>query len=408
MEIFIKFAVQTNLENPMETAFDFDIEINRRGTGAVKTDSLVEFFGCDGLEPLWVADMDFAVAPQISSALRERMRHPVYGYAGVPESFWESIIQWQKHRHGWEIKRDELTFVNGVVRGFGFILNFFTQQGDKILIQTPVYHPFRRLTEGNGRICVTNPLREVDGNYEMDFEDLERKFSTERPKLMVLCNPHNPIGIQWSREDMLKVASLAKRYGVKVISDEIHGDLMLWGKPHIPFLSVSDEAREVGIAMGAPSKTFNIPGLASSWIVISNPELRRPFYEWMTVNEFSDPTFVATVATEAAYRHGENWLDSLIGYLEGNIEAVERYCEEHLPGIRAIRPQASFLVWLDCRGLGLDHDGLIDLFVNRARLALNDGAMFGEEGCGFMRLNVASPRSVIMRSLDSLHMAAGL
>lgn len=386
----------------MEIAYDFDREIDRKGTGAVKTDALVEFFGRDGLEPLWVADMDFAVAPEITSALMERMRHPVYGYPTVPDSFWDSIIGWQKHRHGWDIKREELTFVNGIVRGFGFILNFFTEKGDKVLIQTPVYHPFRRLTEGNGRICVTNPLKEADGKYEMDFDDLELKFSIERPKLMVLCNPHNPIGIQWSREVMRKAASLAKRYGVTVVSDEIHGDLMLWGASHIPFLSVSDEAREVGIAMGAPSKTFNIPGLASSWIVIPNPELRTAFYEWMTVNEFSDPTFVATIATEVAYRKGEPWLDSMIEYLEGNIEAVERYCEENLPGIRAIRPQASFLVWLDCRGLGLTHDELIDLFVNRARLALNDGAMFGEEGSGFMRLNVASARAVLLRAMGAL------
>lgn len=386
----------------METAYDFDREMNRKGSGAVKTDALVEFFGRDGLEPLWVADMDFAVAPEITSALMDRMRHPVYGYATVPESFWNSIIEWQKHRHGWSLNRDELTFVNGIVRGFGFILNFFTEKGDKVLIQTPVYHPFRRLTEGNGRICVTNPLKETDGKYEMDFDDLELKFRTEHPKLMVLCNPHNPIGLQWSRDAMRKVASLAKQYGVTVVSDEIHGDLMLWGAPHIPFLSVSDEAREVGIAMGAPSKTFNIPGLASSWIAVSNPELRTAFYEWMAVNEFSDPTFVATIATEVAYRKGEPWLDSMIEYLEGNIKAVERYCEENLPGIRAIRPEASFLVWLDCRKLGLTHDGLIDLFVNRASLALNDGAMFGEEGSGFMRLNVASPRSVLLRALGAL------
>jgi len=281
-------------------------------------------------------------------------------------------------------------------------LIFFTKKGDKILIQTPVYHPFRNLTEGNGRICVTNPLLETADGYAMDFDDLERKLSDERPKLMVLCNPHNPIGLQWSREDMVTVASLAKKYGVIVVSDEIHGDLMLWDKPHIPFLSVSDDAREVGITMGAPSKTFNIPGLASSWIVISNPELRGRFYEWMEVNEFSAPTFVATIATEAAYLHGEPWLNALISYIEGNVRAVEAFCAEKLPGIRAVRPQASFLVWLDCRELGLRHDELIELFVKRAHLALNDGAMFGEEGIGFMRLNVASARSCLMRSLESL------
>lgn len=389
----------------MRTSYNFDSEICRMGSGAVKTDYLKDFFGRDGLIPLWVADMDFQVAPEIQKALIDRLSHPVYGYAGVPESFWKSIIDWQSRRHGWNIGRDSITFVNGVVRGFGFILNFFTNEGDKVLIQTPVYHPFRNLTEGNKRVCVTNPLIFNGLCYEIDFDDLERKFRSERPKLMVLCNPHNPIGIQWSEDDIAKVASLARKYGVIVVSDEIHGDLMLWGKKHVPFLSVSDDARAVGITMGAPSKTFNIPGLASSWIVIDNPTLRSQFFEWMKINEFSDPTFVATIATEAAYSHGEPWLDELISYIEGNIISVEDFCRERLSGIIPIRPEASFLVWLDCRNLGLSHDRLIDLFVNRAHLALNDGEIFGKEGSGFMRLNVASSRSCLIGAMESLERA---
>lgn len=386
----------------MNRVYDFDREICRKGTGAIKSDCLKDFFGSDDLAPLWVADMDFEVAPEITAALKERISHPVYGYARVPESYWDSIISWLHRHHNWDVKREELTYVNGVVRGIGFIINYFTEKGDKILIQTPVYHPFRNLTIGNHRICVTNPLRETPDGYEMDFEDLEHKFAEESPKLMILCNPHNPIGIQWSADDLRKVASLAKKYGVTVVSDEIHGDLVLYGKPHIPFLEVSEDAQEVGIALGAPSKTFNIPGLASSWIVISNESLRKPFYEWMAVNEFSDPTFVATIVTEAAYNHGDNWLDEMREYIEGNIAAVEKFCENRLPGIRAIRPQASFLVWLDCRGLGLTHDELISLFVDKAHLALNDGAVFGEEGSGFMRLNVGTSRNFLLRSLEEL------
>lgn len=386
----------------MNCACDFDREICRKGTGAIKADCLKDFFGCEDLVPLWVADMDFAVTPEITEALIERIKHPVYGYAAVPDSYWESIISWLKRRHNWNVKREELTYVNGVVRGIAFIINYFTNPGDKILIQTPVYHPFRNLTVGNKRVCVTNPLRETADGYEMDLEDLERKFAEESPKMMILCNPHNPIGIQWDAETLRKVAALAKKYGVIVVSDEIHGDLVLYGKPHIPFLEVSDDAREVGIALGAPSKTFNIPGLASSWIVINNEDLRKPFFEWMSVNEFSDPTFVATIATEVAYNNGERWLKELTNYIEGNIATVEKFCEERLPGIRAIRPQASFLVWLDCRGLSLTHDELIDLFVNKAHLALNDGGMFGEEGVGFMRLNVGTTRECLMKSMESL------
>lgn len=382
--------------------YNFDLEINRRGTGAMKTDSLGTFFGRDDIEGLWIADMDFAVAPEITEALERRFAHAIYGYTKVPESYWSSITDWLGRRHAWDVKREDIIYVNGVVKGIAFIINYFTSPGDKVLIQPPVYPPFRRLVEENGRICVTSPLRRTASGYEMDLLDLERKMAFERPEMMILCNPHNPIGLQWSRETLAEVAHLAKIYGVKVVSDEIHGDLVLWDKPHYPFLEASPEAAEVGIALGAPSKTFNIPGLASSWIVIRSEELRRGFFRWMEANEFSEPTFVATLATETAYRCGEPWLEAAVAYIEESIKFVERYCAEHLPGIVPVRPEASFLVWLDCRGLGLSHDELTDLFVNRAHLALNDGASFGTEGDGYMRLNVAAPRSVVLRSLEHL------
>lgn len=382
--------------------YNFDREINRRGTGAMKTDALTTFFGRDDVEALWIADMDFAVAPEITGALAQRFAHAIYGYSAVPESYWESIIDWLRDRHSWKVNRGDLIYVNGVVKGIGFLINYFTEKGDKILIQPPVYHPFRRLIEENGRVCVASPLHRREQGYEMDLAGLEKKFREMRPKMMILCNPHNPIGLQWSRDTLAEIARLAKMYDVKVISDEIHGDLVLWGKPHIPFLEASEEAKEVGIALGAPSKTFNIPGLSSSWIVIKSESLRRGFFHWMEANEFSEPTFVATIATETAYRYGAPWLKEAMEYIEGNIIAVEQFCKERMPHIKPVRPEASFLVWLDCRELGLPHDSLVDLFVNNAHLALNDGAMFGEEGSGYMRFNVASPRSVVMRCLDRL------
>jgi len=386
-------------------AYDFDKIIDRRGTGAIKTDALKAFFGCEDSTPLWIADMDFEVAPEIAEALEHRMAHHIYGYSVVPEGYKRSISAWLRRRHGWSVDQAEIAYVNGVVRGIGFILQYFTKKGDKILIQPPVYHPFRRLIEGNGLVCITSPLRRTDEGYEMDLEDLERKFAEERPAMMILCNPHNPVGIQWSAETLRGVASLAKRYGVKVISDEIHGDIMLWGGSHIPYLSVSPEAEATGIMLGAPSKTFNIPGLASSWIVVKDEELRRGFFEWMEVNEFSEPTFVATVATEAAYCTGEPWLDAVTAYIEGNIKAVEEYCREHLPQIKPVRPGASFLIWLDCRATGLSHEQIVELFLDGAHLALNDGAIFGDEGRGYMRLNVGSPRSVILDALARLKAA---
>lgn len=384
--------------------YDFDCIIDRRGSGALKVDALGEFYGRDDLLALWVADMDFAVSPSIRDALVARMEHPVYGYAAVPSGYWESIVDWLRHRHGWTVRREELTYVPGVVKAIGYAINFFTEPGDPILIQPPVYHPFRRLVEGNKRRAVLNPLvlDEETLTYHMDFDDLEAKFRTERPRMMILCNPHNPIGLQWDAATLRRLASLARQYGVIVVSDEIHGDLMLRGGKHIPFASVSADAAEVAVTFGAPSKTFNIAGLVSSWCVINNPSLRKPFFNWLEVNEFSSPTFVATLGTEVAYRNGEDWLDEVLDYIAGSFDMVGRILEERLPDVRMIKSDASFLAWLDCRALGLTHDELVELFVDKAHLALNDGAMFGDEGVGFMRLNLGSPRTVIREALDRL------
>ena len=388
--------------------YDFDKVIERRGTGAVKYDGLSELFGDADLTPLWVADMDFEVCPCITDALHQRFSHHIFGYPRTPESYWPAVIDWLRRRHGLEVAAEELAFVSGVVRGIAYALNFFTRPGDAVVIQPPVYHPFRIVTEGNGRRVVENPLVEMpDGMYRMDLDGLEKIFAEERPAMMILCNPHNPVGIQWDAETLRHVASLARRYGVKVISDEIHGDLMLYGARHIPFCSVSDDAAAVSITFGAPSKTFNIPGLVSSWMIVHNPELRKEFYDWMAVNEFSAPTFMATVATEAAYRNGEEWMTELLEYLQGNIDAVIDFVERSMPGVRAVRPQASFLVWLDFRGLGLSHDELLERMLKKARLALNDGAMFGHQGTGFMRLNVAKPRVELLKDMARMAQAFG-
>lgn len=382
--------------------YNFDTVIDRKGTGAMKYDALERLYGNSGLTPLWIADMEFAACPDIVNALISRFSHPVYGYAETPESFWESICDWLGKRHGYRPDREALAFVPGVVRGIAYALNFFSRPGARVVIQEPVYHPFREVAEGNDRLVINNPLIPTpDGGYAMDLEGLERIFSTERPKIMILCNPHNPAGIQWNIDTLRQVARLAKKYGVIVLSDEIHGDLMLWGGRHIPFASVSPEAAEVSVTFGAPSKTFNIPGLVSSWMIVPNKQLRAPFYRWMEANEFSVPTFTATVGTEAAYRHGEQWLDELLSYLEGNVVAVEKFFAENCPQIKPLRPQASFLVWLDCRELGLAQAELVDWFKSRG-LALNDGAMFGAAGTGFMRLNIAQPRATLLAALASL------
>lgn len=384
--------------------YNFDLEIDRHGTGALKTDALKEYFGRTDLQPLWIADMDFAIAPEIVDAMVRKVSHPVYGYSGTPDSYWDSIITWLDRRHGFKVAREELSFIPGVVRGIAYAVNYFTRPGDAVVIQPPVYNPFRQVVEGNRRRLVTNPLRlAADGmRYEMDFDHLEECFKAEKPKMMILCNPHNPGGTQWDFDTLSRLATLCRRYGVIVVSDEIHGDLMLHDRRHIPFVSTGPDAEAVAVTLGAPSKTFNIPGLVSSWMIIKNPELRRDYYQWLECNEFSSPTFMATTATEVAYREGEPWLEAMLDYVEDNITLVKQFLAEHLPDIRPMIPEASFLVWLDCRSLGMSQEELTDLFINHAHLALNNGEMYGAEGRGFMRLNVATPRRLLIHALESL------
>lgn len=382
--------------------YDFDQVIDRRESGALKCDALQSLFGKTGLTPLWVADLDFAVCPDITEALMHRVEHPVYGYASTPDSYWQSIIDWLGHRHDFKVSREELAFVPGVVRGVAYALNYFTNRGDKVLIQQPVYHPFKMVIEGNERVVVNNPLKITEKGYEMDLDGLRQVIETEHPKMMVLCNPHNPIGIQWDADVMREVAHICRENGVVVVSDEIHGDLMLYGKPHIPFVSVSDDAKAITITLGAPSKTFNIPGLVSSWMVVKDEQLRNGFYHWMETNEFSSPTMFATIGAEVAYSHGEEWLNQMLAYIEETIDVVNKFLIENVPQIKMFRPQASFLLWLDCRDLNLSQAQLVNLFVDKARLALNDGTMFGKEGEGFMRLNIGSPRKVIVEALQRL------
>lgn len=387
--------------------YNFDKVIDRRGTGALKLDVLGERYGRADLLPLWVADMDFETPDFITGALRKRLDHSLFGYTVEPADYWPAVMDWLRDRHGWEVKREWLTFIPGIVKGIGMVINVFVKEDEKVIIQPPVYHPFRLTPEGNGREVVYNPLHEnEDGSYSMDFENLE-KVADDKCRLLILSNPHNPAGITWDRETLRRLAEFCHKRGIIVISDEIHSDMALWDNKHIPFASVSDEAAACSITFGAPSKTFNIAGIVSSYAIVPDEKLRNKFYGWLTANEFNDPTLFAPIATIAAFREGEEWRREMLDYVQGNIDFVIDYCREHIPAIKPLRPQASFLVWLDCRGLGLNHEELVDLFVEKAGLALNDGEMFGKEGKGFMRLNVGSPRSVLKEALDRLHAAIG-
>lgn len=385
--------------------YDFDKVIDRHGTGALKYEVLAERYGRADLLPLWVADMEFETPEFITEALRRRLDHSLFGYTVTPEAYWQAVTDWIESHHGWKVEREWLSFIPGIVKGIGFAVNVFTQPGEKVIIQPPVYHPFRLTPLGNHREVVYNPLIEnADGSYSMDFEGLER-VADDKCKLLILSNPHNPAGILWDRETLARLADFCFDHGIIVLSDEIHCDMALWGLRHIPFATVSDKAAQCSITFGAPTKTFNIAGIVSSYSIIPNPQIRRTYYSWLEANELNEPTLFAPIATIAAFTKGEEWRRQMLEYVEENIKFVEYFCLEDLPQIRPLRPQASFLVWLNCRDLHLNQDELNDLFVNRARLALNDGAMFGKEGTGFMRLNVGEPRSMLEKAMNQLKAA---
>ena len=387
--------------------YDFDKIVDRRGSGAYKYDRLDRYFGRTDLQPMWVADMEFETPEFITEALKKRMEHPVFGYTITPDDFAKSIKNWEKDRHGWDIEEDWICYIPGIVKGIGMAIRALLDKGDKVIIQPPVYHPFRLVPQACGYEVVFNPLLEqADGSYKMDLEGLEAILKADNQcKLLILCNPHNPAGIVWDRQTLERLAAICHKYGIIVISDEIHCDMALFGHKHIPFASVSKEAAEISVTFAAPSKTFNVAGIVSSHAIVPDKALRERFFGWMEACELNDHDIFAPITTIAAFTKGEAWRKELVKYLEGNVLAVEEFCKTRLPQIKPLRPQASFLIWLDCRGLGLSQEELTDLFIDKAHLALNDGAMFGKEGTGFMRFNIGAPRSFVIEALEKLEKA---
>lgn len=382
--------------------YDFDKIVDRTGSGDLKHEVLAERYGRADLLPLWVADMDFETPEFITDALRRRLEHSLFGYTVEPKDYWPTVQKWIKDHHGWDVKRDWLSYIPGIVKGIGMVINVFTKPDEKVIIQPPVYHPFRLTPEGNGREVVYNPLKEnSDGSYSMDFDNLE-EVADDKCKVLILSNPHNPAGIVWDKDTLARLAEFCYDHNILVISDEIHCDMALWGNTHVPFATASDKAAQCSITFGAPSKTFNIAGIVSSYSIIPNDEIRNRFYTWLAANELNEAPMFSPIATIAAFKNGEQWRKAMLHYVEQNIIFMEEYCKTHLPKIKPLRPEASFLVWLDCRALGLNHEQLIDLFVNKAHLALNDGEMFGKGGAGFMRVNVGTPRAILTKALEQL------
>lgn len=384
--------------------YDFDAIIDRKGTSSVKWDYLDRVFKNTEVIPMWVADMDFTAPQQVIDVIVERAKHGVYGYTEKPSSFYLSAAEWLKRRHGWNIDSKWITVCPGVVPTLNFCILALTEPGDKVLLQSPVYPPFFASIRNNGRILVDNPLKLQDDKYVMDYEDLESKLS-DGVKLMLLCSPHNPVGRVWSREELLKVGELCIKYDVAIVSDEIHSDLIFSGCKHTPLASLSEKLGERTITCIAPSKTFNIAGFGTSMAITSNESIKKKLDSYLNKLGIEMTNLFGITALETAYNHGGEWLDQVLAYLEGNLDFLMEYLNSHIPQIKASRPEGTYLVWLDCRGLGMRQKELADFLTNKARVGLNDGTPFGPGEEGFMRMNIACPRSALEEGLNRIKRA---
>jgi cystathionine beta-lyase len=381
----------------------FDRIIDRTGSESMKWVYPRRVLGVEDAIPMWVADMDFEAPPAVVEALRRRAEHGVFGYPLVPPSFFAAAAGWLERRHGWKVEKDWMAMTPGIVAALNYLVRALTRPGDGVLIQTPVYHPFYYAIENHGRRLVRNPLRFDGRRYAMDLDDLDRKAA--EAKLLILCSPHNPVGRVWDREELQAVARIAVARGLVVISDEIHHDLVLPGHRHQVLAALGPEIAARTITCIAPSKTFNVPGLTTAAVVASNPDLLKTLEDEAERCGFDLGQVFGIVGFEAAYAHGGPWLDELLPYLAANVDLIETFLTERVPGVRLIRPEGTYLALLDCRGLGLEPDKLNEFFLRQARVYFNDGKMFGPELEGFVRINFACPRSVLREALERVEAA---
>lgn len=383
--------------------YDFDERIDRTGSNCEKYDNLKEVFGRDDIIPLWVADTDFRTPDFIMNAIRERAGHPVLGYSFRCDYYNESIRSWLWRRNGWAVDNEWLQFCPGVICGVYYGISSLTSEGDGILIQPPVYPPFARVIEACGRRVVTNPLRLNDDGWSVDFDDLARKLP--QVKALVLCNPHNPTGKVFTRTELETIGRMCLEHGVAIISDEIHSDLIMSGHRHTHIASLSADLAANTYTFISPSKTFNTAGLSTAVAVIPSARHRQSYTACAERIHVSQGNIFGAVALRAAYNNGDEWLDRLRVYIEDNIDYVLGRLASTMPEIKCVKPQGTYLMWLDCRGMGFTHDELVDFFVNKARLGLNSGLDYGQEGRLFMRLNVGCPRQTLVEALDRLQEA---
>jgi cystathionine beta-lyase len=394
--------------------YDFNREISRKGTHSLKWEFIQEghnplhrrhtdeFFGEKRILPMWVADMDFPCPEPVVRALIARAEHGIYGYTAPTDSYYRSIVHWMKRRHGWEIAPEWICTTPGVVPALNMLVRTFIAPGDGVLIQTPVYYPFFNAIKNNEGDLVANPLVNENGRYHMDFADLEKKAKDPKVKLAILCSPHNPVGRVWSREDLIRFGEICLKNNVLIVSDEIHGDLIYKGYVFTPLASIREDFAQNSITCTGPTKTFNMAGLHTSVIIISNAGLRSKFEKTLRSNGLSGISPFGIVALQVAYDHGEEWLEQVLDYVEDNLRYLEEYVSRHIPQITVVQPEGTYLVWLDCRRLGLDKWELKRLMLNGARVYLDEGFIFGPEGEGFERINIACPRSILVEALDRI------
>ena len=380
--------------------YDFDQVVDRSKNRSAKYDERKKKFGREDVIPLWVADMDFKTAQPVIDAMKARAEEGIWGYTSRPDSYFDAVCGWQKRRNGWEIDRSMLSFSVGVVPSLSSMVFVFTEPGDKVLIQTPVYSEFYDVTESWGREVIENPMVEKDGVWSVDFEDFEKK--AKEAKLFFLCSPHNPLGIVWTREELTRMCEICIANDVLIVSDEIHSDLIFHGKQHIPTATLSTEIASHVITCISGTKTFNLAGLQASAVVFPNMELKKRFDKfWFNLDIHRNNAF-SSIAMETAFNEGEEWLEQLLVYIDGNFELIRSFCAENIPQIRPNVPDATYLVWLDCRGLEMENEELRRFMIEEAGLGLNEGWSFGRSLSGYMRLNAACPRSVIEKALKQL------
>lgn len=383
----------------------FDERIDRRGTNSLKYDFAAERGKPEDVLPLWVADMDFKVPPAVTEVLEKTVRHGIFGYSESKRGYFDALQKWYSERFDWSPEPEWLVKTPGVVYAICMAVRALTQPGDAVLIQRPVYYPFTEAIKQNGRVLVNNPLVYRDGKYRIDFTDFEEKIIQNHVKLFILCSPHNPVGRVWKAEELIRLGDICVRHGVLIVSDEIHADFVYKGFRHHVFAGLKPEFSDCTVTCTAPSKSFNLAGLQVSNIFIANHRIRNLFQEEIRKSGFSQLNVMGLAACQAAYENGRDWLEELKEYLAGNLDFTRRFLAERLPGIRLVEPEGTYLLWLDCTGLGLTEEALEDLIVNRARLWLDPGSIFGPEGAGFERINIACPRSTLEQALQQLDRA---